>query len=315
MSLRRVLVFGPTGGVGSAVARTAHSYGHKVFLAMRDTSKSIPGLTATEERSSGRYERIHADLTQPDSVRAAVSKTGATHAFIYAALGTTPDHMRSTAEALKAAGTEYVVLLSSFGVQGDIRAIPPADFIAHEHAQVEISLEEVFGPKGYVAVRPSFFASNSLWWQKQIVEDGEVKWAFPDLTFDLISPDDIGAVSGRILAGAVEGEQENPVLLGGPETDLSVAGVIETIARAINKPVKVTKVSPEENVQVLVKKSGLPEPLAKILTGNFARSSEDQPFLQTPLTLEVRLNVEKYLKRPPMRFSEWVERNKDKFEA
>ncbi|KAL2871783.1 NmrA-like family protein [Aspergillus lucknowensis] len=314
MSVRKVLVFGPTGGVGSAAARTAHSHGAEVFLAMRDTSKSIPGLTATEEQHSGRYERVQADLTQPDSVRVAVSKTGATHAFIYVVLGASPDHMRSTAETLKAAGIEFVVLLSSGGVQGDIRAVPPSDFVGYAHAQVELSLEEVFGPRGYVAIRPTFFASNAFWWQKQIVEDKEVKWAFPDLQFDYIAPEDIGAVAGTILSGAIEGEQENPVPLVGPEDGLSVAGAIETIARAINQPVKVTQVSPDENVQVLVAKGGTPEPLARFLIESFAKMNENQEDLRL-LLAPARPNIQKYLKRPAMRFSEWAEQNKDKFEA
>ncbi|KAL2813727.1 hypothetical protein BJX63DRAFT_213640 [Aspergillus granulosus] len=315
MSLRKVLVFGPTGGVGSIVARTAHSHGAKVFLAMRDTSKSIPGLAPTEEQKSNRYERIQADLTQPDSVRAAASKTGATYAFIYAALGASPDHMRSTAEALRAGGIEHVVLLSSSAVQGNIRTIQPSNYIGYEHAQVEVSLEDVFGPQGYVAVRPAFFASNSFWWQKQIVEDKEVKWAFPDLKFDFIAPEDIGAVCGTILAGAAGGEYEGPVILFGPEEDLTVAGAIEVIANAIKQPVKVTKISLDEHVQTLVSKSGLPEPLANVLTSNFARLNERQATVDEPLDPEIKANVERYLKRPAMRFVEWAERNKDKFEA
>ncbi|KAL4978446.1 hypothetical protein BDW66DRAFT_130390 [Aspergillus desertorum] len=313
MSSRKVIVFGATGDVGSAAARTARFHGAKVFLALRDISKPVPGLTATEERNAG-YERVQADLTQPDSVRTAVSNTGATHAFIYAALGASSDHLFSTAEALKAAGIELVVLLSSFAVQGDIRAIPPSDLIGYAHAQVELSLETVFGPQGYVAVRPAFFASNSLWWQKQIVEDGEVRWAFPDLKTNYISSDDIGAVCGTILAGAFEGEHEAPVFLSGPETDLSVADAIETIGRVINKPVKVTKVSPDENIQVMIEKSGIPEPLARALTDNFAKGNENQGIMRTD-TPEIRANIQRYLKRPAMRFSEWVERNKDKFGA
>ncbi|KAL4781410.1 hypothetical protein BJX76DRAFT_335556 [Aspergillus varians] len=312
MSPRKVLVFGATGGVGSVVARTAHSHGAKVFLALRDTSKPVPSLTATEEQSSG-YERVQADLTQPESVRAAVSKTSATHAFVYTALGSSPDHMLSTAGALKAAGIEHVVVLSSITVQGDIRAISPSDFIAYEHAQVELSLETVFGPQGYVAVRPSFFASNTLWWQKQIAEDGEVKWAFPDLKFDYITPDDIGAVCGTILAGAFEGEHESSVDLAGPETDLTVAEAIGAIGQTINKRVKVTEVSPDQNIQVMIEKSGTPEPMARFLTASFAAANEDQSIINAPLTPEVRANVERYLKQPSMRFSEWVERNKDLF--
>ncbi|KAL2824931.1 hypothetical protein BDW59DRAFT_146915 [Aspergillus cavernicola] len=314
MSPRNVIVFGPTGGVGSAVARAAHSHGAKVFLAMRNTSKSIPGLAATGEQA-GRYERVQADLNNPDSIQAAVTKTGATYAFIYSALGTSPDHMRSTAEALKAANIEFVVLLSSFGIQGDIRAIQPDDFIAYEHAQVEISLEDVFGPQGYVAVRPAFFASNSLWWRKQILEDGEVKWAFPDLKFDFISPEDIGAICGTILAGAVGDGQENPVFLVGPEKDLSVADAIGVLGQVVKKPVTVTKVSPEEGLQVMMAKSGLPESVAKILTESFAKASGNQGILHAPQTPELRANIEKYLKRPATRFSEWAELNKDKFEA
>ncbi|CBF88380.1 hypothetical protein AN0992.2 [Aspergillus nidulans FGSC A4] len=288
MGPRKVIVFGATGDVGSAAARTAHSHGAKVFLALRDITKPVPGLTATEEQSAG-YERVQADLTQPDTVRTAVSKTGATHAFIYAALGSSSDHWLSTAEALKAGGIELVVLLSSFTVQGDIRAIPQSDFIGYAHA-------------------------NSRWWQKQIVEDGEVKWAFPDLKVDYISPDDIGAVCGTILAGAFKGEHETSVFLCGPETDLSVADAIETIGRAINKPVKVTKVSTDENIKVMVEKSGTPEPLARLLTDGFALENQHQGMLRAE-TPEIRGNIERYLGRPAMRFSEWVERNKDKFSA
>jgi uncharacterized protein YbjT (DUF2867 family) len=315
MSLRKVLVFGPTGGVGSIVARTAHSLGAKVFLAMRDTSKSIPGLSPAEEQKSNLYERVQADLSQPDSIRVTVSKTGATHAFIYATLGASPDHMRSTAEALKAGGVKRVVLLSSFAVQGDIRTVQPSNYIGYEHAQVEISLEDVFGPQGYVAVRPSFFASNSLWWQRQIIEDKEVKWAFPDLKFDYITPEDIGAVCGTILAGTIEGEHESPIFLLGAEEDLTVAGAIEAIANAIKQPVKVTKVSPDEHMQTLISKSGLPEPMAKVLTSNFAGLNERQANVNEPLDPELKANVERILKRPTMRFAEWAERNKDKFEA
>jgi uncharacterized protein YbjT (DUF2867 family) len=315
MSFKKVLVFGPTGGVGSIVARTAHSLGAKVFLAMRDTSKSIPGLSPAEEQKSNLYERVQADLSQPNSVHAAVSKTGATHAFIYATLGTSPDHMRSTAEALKAGGVKRVVLLSSFAVQGGIRTVQPSNFIGYEHAQVEISLEDIFGPQGYVAVRPSFFASNSLWWQKQIVEDKEVKWAFPDLKFDYITPEDIGAVCGTILAGAVDGEHESPIILLGAEEDLTVADAIEAIANAIKQPVKVTKVSQDEHLQILISKSGLLEPMAKVLTSNFAGLNERLATVKEPLDPKLKANVEKILKRPTMRFAEWAERNKDKFEA
>lgn len=80
----RVLVFGPTGNVGSIVACTAQQQGAKVFLAMRDTGKPIPSLSALQE-SDGGFERVQADLMDPVSVRSAVEKTKATAAFVYLA--------------------------------------------------------------------------------------------------------------------------------------------------------------------------------------------------------------------------------------
>ncbi|KAL4809338.1 hypothetical protein BDV18DRAFT_78846 [Aspergillus unguis] len=311
MSPRKALVFGATGGVGSAVARTAQSHGAQVFLALRDTSKPVPGLTFAEERRLG-YERVQADLTRPETVSAAVSKTGATHAFIYATIGASPDHLLSTAEALKSSGIEQVVLLSSFGVHGDPRDIPQSDFIGYEHAQVELSVQKVFGPEKFVAIRPAFFSSNTLWWKSQIVVDGEVRWVSPDLKMDYISPEDIGAVSGKILAGALEGVYESPIVLTGPETDLTVADAIKTIGQVINKPVKVTKVSPEENIQLMISKIGMSESMAKTLTSSFSSGDDG---MMSAIAPETRGNVEKYLKRPATRFAEWVEQNKDKFMA
>lgn len=71
MAARKVIVFGPTGAVGSAAARTAASLGAEVTLAMRDTAKVIPGLDDEKEKN-GAFERTQADLTNPDT---SVSRT------------------------------------------------------------------------------------------------------------------------------------------------------------------------------------------------------------------------------------------------
>ena len=52
-----VIVFGPTGNIASVAARTAQQHGAKVWLAMRDPSKAIPGLTAEAEQA-GNYSRV-----------------------------------------------------------------------------------------------------------------------------------------------------------------------------------------------------------------------------------------------------------------
>ncbi|KAL3467579.1 hypothetical protein BJX64DRAFT_283503 [Aspergillus heterothallicus] len=255
---------------------------------MRDTLKLIPGIAATKEQKLDLYERIQADLLQPDSVRAAALKTGATHAFIYATLGASPDHMRSTAEALRARGTKHVVLLSSLAMQGDICAIQPSNYIRYQHAQVKISLEDVFSPQGY---------------------------AFLDLKFNYITPEDIGSVYGTILAGALDSKHDSPVYLLGPEDNLTISSAIKLITNAIKQPVKVIKVSLDKHVQTLISKSGLPEPFAKVLTLNFASLNKRQAAVDKRINPDSKADVEKYLKRPAMRFTKWAERNKDKFRA
>ena len=315
MTTTSTIVFGPTGAVASAAARTAHEHGAKVYLAMRDPQKAIPGLNPEHERGDG-FERVQADLLKPDTVHAAVKKTGAKHAFIYMAPGS-PDHMKSTISALKSAGIGFVVFLSSFSIQDDIKMIPQSEFIAFAHAQVEINLEEVFGVDGFVAVRPAWFASNALWW-KTTVRDGEVKIAYPDAKADWITPGDIGAVCGMLLARGLQGidgaDKKNFVNLCGPEM-LSLREAMAIIAKAIGKDVEVTQLDEQGGVENFVKVHGFPEPVAKYLINALKRMDERTDDSFHRLYEEGAGNLRKYAGRLPTSFQQWVEENKQEFGA
>ncbi|KAF7167582.1 hypothetical protein CNMCM5623_000888 [Aspergillus felis] len=317
MSQPTVIVFGPTGGVGSATALSAHKHNAKVILAMRDTTKSIPGLIS-EQETTGNFERVQADLTSPESIHNAVTKTGAKHAFIYVAFGTT-DGMRESIEALKGAGIEKVVFLSSVSVSvyGGLDTVPQSDFIAFTHAQVEVNLRDVFGEDGYVAIRPAFFASNSMWWRSGALR-GEVKQAYPEARFDFIAPEDIGSVAGVFLVkGLPEGEdgsKKNFVDLFGPEK-MSLREAIGVIGNAVGKEVKVTKVDEQEALQVMLTENGLPEPVAKTVLGQLRQQEESGGFSSMPGYEEASANIQRYTGRPSLRFHEWVDLNKEKFLA
>ncbi|PKX90149.1 NmrA-like family protein [Aspergillus novofumigatus IBT 16806] len=314
MSQPTVIVFGPTGGVGSATALTAHKHNAKVILAMRDTTKSIPGLTS-EQESTGNFERVQADLTSPESIHAAVTKTGAKHAFIYLTFGTA-DAMRASIEALKGAGIETVVFLSSISVSihGDADAVPPSDFIAFSHAQVEVNLRDVFGDD-YVAVRPAFFASNSLWWKSGAL-GGEVKLAYPEAVYDYIAPEDIGSVAGTFLVNGLpageDGSKKNSVELVGPEK-MTIREVVGVIGKAVGKEVKVTQVDEQEALQDMITVTGLPEPVANAILAQLRKQEESDGFFGLPE--EALGNVQRYTGRPSLRFHEWVDLNKEKFLA
>lgn len=198
-----VIVFGPTGNIASVAAQTAQQHGAKVWLAMRDTSKPIPGLSAEEEKN-GNYERVRADLTKPETVAAVVQKANAKRAFFYLAFGT-PDHMKGTISALKTSGIETPIFLSSYTIDRPLAEVTPTELIPFVHAQVEKTLDELYGQENYVAIRPGSFATNILRF-KTGINVGEVRLFGPHFKFDCITPMDMGRVSGTILANGLKND-------------------------------------------------------------------------------------------------------------
>ncbi|KAJ5725179.1 uncharacterized protein N7483_006536, partial [Penicillium malachiteum] len=268
-----VIVFGPAGRVGSVAALTAHEEGAQVVLAMRDPSKHIPILDNIAA------ERVQADLNQPKTIKAAVEQTGAKRAFIYL-VHATRDGMRSSIEALKEAGVESVVFLSSFSVSEDFRTISPTEFVPYMHAQVEISLDEVFGDNGIV-VRPGFFASNMISMKSEIL-------------------------SGEILGASVESFWFMDLTYL-----LSYQDAILIIARSIGKEVQVIKLEREEAVQDAMKKSGLPRPVAEWFVANITGPASD---ISTPPDYVNALkNVQAYTGQAPIKFEQWLEEKRNLF--
>lgn len=313
MPFNKVIVFGPTGNIASVAARTAHERGAEVVLAMRDPKKPIRGLSA-EEEDAGRFSRIEADLTNPDSVATAVKTTGATSAFFYVAMGS-KDHMKSTIQALKSSGVQFIVFLSSYTVlpyEGDLVACPPSERIPFIHAQVEANLAEIFGSGNYVAVRPGGFATNTLMWKPEIAAR-EVKLQGSDVKFDYITPSDMGKVCGKILTtGPQNGEQA--VYLYGPQL-LAQKDAIAAIGKAVGAVVKITPVEGSESVEAY-KARGMPEPVAKYIVERMEELVDG-----TGVAADVshwernKGNVERYTGKPALTFEEWVGQNKELFKA
>ncbi|CAG9981905.1 unnamed protein product [Clonostachys byssicola] len=303
MSPPTIIVFGATGHVGSAAAIQAQQLGAKVILSVRDLQKPIHDLSLEEETSRG-FERVQADLTQPETVESAVRSTGAKHAFIYL-VRSKEGYLRSTIETLKLAGIEFVVFLSSYTVQGDIRKITPSYLVPYAHAQVEIHLEEVFGSHGYVAIRPGYFNTNAARWASMIRE-GEVKISYPDVKFDWITPADVGRAAGTVLVQGkhvTEGaEPRNSISVYGPKL-LSQMEAIGIFSRVLGKDIKVTEQSDEEAVEYMMK-AGMPPPLAQqmvTLLAGFKLNSEAHE--------EAVANFQKYTGQLTT-LEEWAQANK-----
>lgn len=295
-----VIIFGPTGNIARVASSTAQEYGAKVFLAMRDPQKTIPGLSAEAERAGG-FIRLRADLTQPETVEAAVRESAAKRAFIYVAHGA-KDHMEATLKALKAAGIEFVVFLGSFMVTDPAEEADPEDPIAYTHAQVKVNLERIFGRGRYCAIRPGSFITNSLAWKKGI-QDGHLKLLGLNFKMDCITPEDMGRVSGAILA---KGTAEHAVYLYGPQL-ASQSQVASTIAKVLGKDLIIEGQTPEEATAKMTA-AGVPP---RIVRWTVNRRTDDKPeVVDRPQYDQGVDNVMKYTGRPAMTLEDWATSNK-----
>ncbi|KAJ5272417.1 hypothetical protein N7478_007542 [Penicillium angulare] len=301
MSSRNVIVFGPTGAVGSITALSAHQAGARVTLAMRDPSKPIPALQNLP------IPRVHADLTKPSTLAYAIQSSGARHAFLYIVPGTT-DSLKTALITLKSSGIQTIVLLSSFSIENDIHAISRTDFVPYRHAQAEISLMNVFGTNG-IAVRPAYFATNALQMRNGVLS-GEVRLPNPDAVLDWIVPADVGRVCGCILARGSIGHERVVSLVGAQL--MSLRQVVEAICFVVGVDVKVRRIRVEEAVDDVRSMAGLTEAFARWYVDNMMGVRRDISL--APAYKEAVGNIWRYTGRKPITFQEWLGENRKLFE-
>ncbi|KAL8420378.1 hypothetical protein RB594_003244 [Gaeumannomyces avenae] len=320
MASPKLIVFGPTGDIASVAALTARGLGAHVVLAMRDPSKPIPGLTAELEARGG-FERVRADLADPDSVAAAVTTTGATRAVFYIDFAST-DGMLAIVRAMHDAGVDYPVLISSASVHN--RGVPLEQLVTHgddepiarAHAAVELSLCAVYGPGGYVALRPGYFASNSRrWLGRGQLASGRVTLDFPDRVFDWIATPDVGRVAAHVVlraGGAREVVAEaggEGIVLMGPQV-LSGREGTQVIARAAGfGEVEIEEIlDVDAAVRHMVEKQGLPEMLARTL----AKHGVDYAMTEENTTVGPA-NIAKFGDGKITSLEEWAAAHKEAF--
>ncbi|KUI69377.1 putative oxidoreductase YesF [Cytospora mali] len=306
-----VIVFGPTGTVGGIVAREASKRGAKVWLAMRDPSKPIPEIPADVEKA-GKFNRVQADLTDPASVGNAVKESGAKAAYVYH-VASPGDYMRGTLKAMKDAGVEYVVFLSSASIaQGvDIRSVPKEKIIPYTHAQVEIAVEEVGFPY-FTALRPWVFASNHFKVNlDKSVKPPKANIVHTDVLTDNIVPDDIGAVGGAVLVERPSNGKE-VIYLCGPEIK-QVDECWAIIKRVTGRDdIDTTPMTREELIEKLT--SRIPAPYAHYLVKaqDGLRNIESFP---DSMYVPAVANIKKYSGREATKFEDYIAAHKAEWQA
>lgn len=308
-----VIIFGPTGDVGSYAALEASTRGAKVWLAMRNPDKTIETISAGQEEK-GNFVRIQADLTDPASITNAVTKSGAKAAYIYLVWGA---DLKATLQAMKGAGIEYIVFLSSFSILFSIepdvylRSITPDELIPFAHAQVEIAIEEVGIP--FTALRPAYFASNALkLYLDRAHTPPKARVLYGDVKFDNIDPENIGQVAGAVLVEKPSTAAKEVIYLCGPEL-ISQDDMWAMIKKITGKDIDVEHVSPEQYVQAMTA-NGIPPPLVNYTAVNLKKMKEHNMLLDADLTQAVA-NVKKYSGREATKFADYVAAHKDDVEG
>nr|GAT59535.1 predicted protein [Mycena chlorophos] len=303
-----VIVFGATGAIGGLVALEAQKRGAKVWLAMRDTSKALPQISSDVE-ATGNFARVQGDLTDPASVTKAVVESGAKAAFIYLVFGTS-DHGRGALKALREAGVENIVFLSSFGVKAEgaaLRALSSeTDWVPFLHAQVEIGIEDLDFPY-FTALRAASFSSNFFRnYLDRSSKPPKAQIVFADTYSDNIAPEDIAVVGGTVLVEP-PAEGKTTLYLCGSEPRTAKENW-ELVKRITGRDdIDTTPTPPEVFVQSFIDK-GMPEVVPKSLlrTLEEARAGYAGPEYEAGVT-----NLRKYLGgREPMSFVEYLEAHK-----
>ncbi|MFE0945623.1 SDR family oxidoreductase [Streptomyces mutabilis] len=217
-----ILVTGATGNIGSPLLRELHLAG----------VAPVRGLTRDAGRASFAegIEAVEGDLAQADSLKAALE--GVRSLFLLSGMGAEAEVLASARQA----GVEHVVLVSSITVQ------------THPHlpaAAENLAVERLLKASGmaWTILRPTQFASNTLWWAQSIRDQGVVRAPYADIGLPTVHPADIAAVACAALTEP--GHRGQTYALTGPEC-ITVRRQVEAIAAALEREVALIEISREE---------------------------------------------------------------------
>ncbi|MGW2180713.1 NAD(P)H-binding protein [Streptomyces sp. NPDC001732] len=217
-----ILVTGATGNIGSALLKELHACG----------AGPLRGLTRDAARASfpEGVDVNEGDFADMASLKPALD--GVRSLFLVSRMGPDADIL----DAARQAGVEQVVLVSSITVQTHPHLGPARENLAVEHLLKDSGMT-------WTILRPTQFASNTLWWAASIREHQAVRLPYADTGLPTIHPADIASVARVALTEP--GHQGRTYALTGPER-VTARQQVEAIAAALGREVPFAEISREE---------------------------------------------------------------------
>ncbi|MGK5632801.1 NAD(P)H-binding protein [Streptomyces sp. URMC 123] len=218
-----ILVTGATGNVGRALLEELHAYG----------AGPLRALTRNAARASfpDGVEAVEGDFADTASLKAALE--GVRSLFLVTRMGGTDAEI---VEAARQAGVDHVVLVSSITAATHPHLVP---------AQENLAIEQILKDSGmeWTILRPTQFASNTLWWAEPIREGRPVRVPFADIGLPTIHPADIGSVARVALTEP--GHRGMTYTLTGPER-VTPRQQVAAIAAALGRDVPLVEIGRAE---------------------------------------------------------------------
>lgn len=275
-----ILVTGATGNIGSALLRHLRTSGAAPLrgLTRRPASATLPPGVHT----------VAGDLTRPASLAPALNGVRA----LFLVPG--PGPVDEVLTAARRAGVRHIVLVSSLTVETHPRLPAAAEKLAAEQALRRSGMT-------WTILRPTQFASNTLWWATSIRREGTVQAPYPDTGLPAIHPADIAAVAHSALT--TPGHHGRTYALTGPAR-VTPRQQVAALSEALGRPLTLVAVSRERAHRQLAAFMGERDADAVLdLTGGDVNEG----------LLRVRDTVSRVTGSPARTFRQWAREHADAF--